>query len=135
MPMIPGLCKSKLPQMGRPLRTQEKDIFKYPLTIFVMGGPGCEKGMQCKNVATNYGFCHEGLGQLLQQEIQGSTQQGWKICDTMLQGLLMPTGIIRDMINDNMLSCPENHSFLIDGFLWKLKQAKESECIVSDPNV
>nr|XP_021561181.1 adenylate kinase isoenzyme 1-like [Neomonachus schauinslandi] len=55
-----------------------------------MGGPGCGKGTQCKNMATKYGFCHVGLGQLLRQEAQRSTQQGWKIHDIMLQGLLVP---------------------------------------------
>ncbi|XP_025772183.1 adenylate kinase isoenzyme 1-like [Puma concolor] len=56
-----------------------------------MGGPGCGKGTQCKNVATKYGFCHVGLGQLLTQEGQCSTQWGWEARDIMLQGLLVPT--------------------------------------------
>ncbi|XP_077836020.1 adenylate kinase isoenzyme 1 [Macaca mulatta] len=85
-----GLCKSKLPEMGRALRPQEKDILKSPLIIFVMGGPGCGKGTQCKNMVTKYGFCHVGLGQVLRQEAQRSTQQGRQICDIMLQGLLVP---------------------------------------------
>nr|XP_031294075.1 adenylate kinase isoenzyme 1-like [Camelus dromedarius] len=67
------------------------DILKSPLIIFVMGGPGCGKGTQCKNMATKYGFCHVGLGQLLRQETQRGTRRGQKICDLMLQGLLVPT--------------------------------------------
>ncbi|XP_055094249.1 adenylate kinase isoenzyme 1-like isoform X2 [Symphalangus syndactylus] len=63
---------------------------QVPPIIFVMGGPGCGKGTQCKNMVTKYGFCHVGLGQLLRQEAQRSTQRGWQICDIMLQGLLMP---------------------------------------------
>ncbi|XP_072803945.1 adenylate kinase isoenzyme 1 isoform X2 [Vicugna pacos] len=111
-----GLCKSKLSQMGRPLRPQEKDILKSPLIIFVMGGPGCGKGTQCKNMATKNGFCHVGLGQLLRQEAQRGTRRGQKIRYLMLQGLLVPTGVILDMISDHMLSCPESRGFLIDGF-------------------
>nr|XP_044609184.1 adenylate kinase isoenzyme 1 isoform X2 [Equus asinus] len=131
-----GLCRSKLPQMGRPLRPQEKDILKSPLIIFVMGGPGCGKGTQCKNMATKYGFCHVGLGQLLRQEAQCSSWRGRKIRDIMLQGLLVPTGVILDMISDNMLSCPESRGFLIDGFPRELKQAKEFERIVGRaPNI
>ncbi|XP_041616551.1 adenylate kinase isoenzyme 1-like [Vulpes lagopus] len=56
-----------------------------------MGGPGCGKGTQCKNMATKYGFRHVGLGQLLRQEARRSTQRGRKIYDIMLQGLLVPT--------------------------------------------
>ncbi|XP_024899296.1 adenylate kinase isoenzyme 1-like [Pteropus alecto] len=57
----------------------------------MMGGPGCSKETQCKNMATKYGFCLVGLGQLLWQEAQSSTRQGWAIQDIMLQGLLVPT--------------------------------------------
>eukprot|EP00069_Balaena_mysticetus_P010791 bmy_06918T0 len=99
-----------------------------------MGGPGCGKETQCKNMATKYGFCHVGLGQLLWQEAQQGTRRGQKIHDIMLQGLLVPTGVILDMISDHMLSCPDSRGFLIDGFPRELRQAKEFEHIVSDPN-
>uniref|UniRef100_A0A8C0L4D9 Adenylate kinase isoenzyme 1 n=1 Tax=Canis lupus dingo TaxID=286419 RepID=A0A8C0L4D9_CANLU len=122
-----GLCKSKLPEVGRPLRPQEKDILKSPLIIFVMGGPGCGKGTQCKNMATKYGFRHVGLGQLLRQEARRSTQRGRKIYDIMLQGLLVPT--VRAHRHR------ESRGFLIDGFPRGLKQAKEFERLVSDPRV
>lgn len=56
-----------------------------------MGGPGRSKGTQCKNMATKYGFCLMGLGQLLQQEAHSSPQQGWAIQDIVLPGLLVPT--------------------------------------------
>nr|XP_040146529.1 adenylate kinase isoenzyme 1-like isoform X3 [Ictidomys tridecemlineatus] len=125
-----GLYKSKLPQMARPLRPQEKDILKSSLIIFVVGGPGCGKETQCKNMATKYGFCHVGLGQLLRQEAQKSTHRGRQIRDMMLQGLLVPSGLILDMISKNMLSHPESRGFLIDGFPQELKQAKEFERIV-----
>nr|XP_040146531.1 adenylate kinase isoenzyme 1-like isoform X5 [Ictidomys tridecemlineatus] len=124
-----GLYKSKLPQMARPLRPQEKDILKSSLIIFVVGGPGCGKETQCKNMATKYGFCHVGLGQLLRQEAQKSTHRGRQIRDMMLQGLLVPSGLILDMISKNMLSHPESRGFLIDGFPQELKQAKEFERI------
>ncbi|XP_022262858.1 adenylate kinase isoenzyme 1-like isoform X5 [Canis lupus baileyi] len=100
-----------------------------------MGGPGCGKGTQCKNMATKYGFRHVGLGQLLRQEARRSTQRGRKIYDIMLQGLLVPTGIILDLISSTMLSHPESRGFLIDGFPRGLKQAKEFERLVSDPRV
>ncbi|XP_042552954.1 adenylate kinase isoenzyme 1-like [Dipodomys spectabilis] len=94
-----GLCTSKLPHMGRPLKPQEKDILKSPLIIFVVGGPGCGKGTQCKNMAIKYGFSHVGLGQLLRQEAQKSTQQGRQIRDIMMKGLLVPTvGRAPDMV-------------------------------------
>ncbi|XP_012878124.1 PREDICTED: adenylate kinase isoenzyme 1 [Dipodomys ordii] len=106
------------------------DILKSPLIIFVVGGPGCGKGTQCKNMAIKYGFSHVGLGQLLRQEAQKSTQQGRQIRDIMMKGLLVPTGFILDMVSDNMLSQPQSRGFLIDGFPRELMQAKEFERIV-----
>ncbi|XP_029421348.1 adenylate kinase isoenzyme 1-like [Nannospalax galili] len=106
---------------------------KSPLIIFVVGGPGCGKGTRCRNMATKYGFCHVGLGQLLWQEAQRSTQRGWQIRDIMRQGLLVPTDLILDMVSNNLLSCPETRGFLIDGFPRELEQAKEFEQIVSAP--
>ncbi|XP_012617132.1 uncharacterized protein LOC105869668 isoform X3 [Microcebus murinus] len=94
-----------------------------------MGGPGCGKGTQCKYMATKYGLCHVGLGQLLRQEAQRGTQRGRQIHDLMRQGLLVPTGIVLDMVSDNMLSHPESRGFLIDGFPRELKQAQEFERI------
>ncbi|CAO2641030.1 Adenylate kinase isoenzyme 1 [Lemmus lemmus] len=128
-----GLCESTLPQKGRTLRPQEKDVLKSLLIVFVVGGPGCGKGTQCRNMATKYGFCHVGLGQLLREEAQRSTKRGRKIRDIMQQGLLVPTGLILDMVSDSLLSHPESSGFLIDGFPRKLEQAKEFERIVSVP--
>ncbi|XP_028612983.1 adenylate kinase isoenzyme 1-like [Grammomys surdaster] len=86
-----GLCESTLPQVGRALRPQEKDILRYPLIIFVVGGPGCGKGTQCRNMAMKYGLNHVELGQLLREEAQRNTQRGRQIRDIMQQGLLVPT--------------------------------------------
>ncbi|KAM6167791.1 adenylate kinase isoenzyme 1-like [Erethizon dorsatum] len=125
-----GLCKSKLPQMGRPLRPQEKDTLKSSLIIFVLGGPGCGKGTQCRNMATKYSLYHVGLGQLLRQEAQRSTRRGRQIRDLMLQGLLVPTGLVLDMVSEKMLPHASSRGFLIDGFPRELTQAKEFERIV-----
>uniref|UniRef100_A0A8C9CTL3 Nucleoside-diphosphate kinase n=1 Tax=Phocoena sinus TaxID=42100 RepID=A0A8C9CTL3_PHOSS len=109
------------------------DILKSSLIIFVMGGPGCGKETKCKNMATKYGFCHVGLGQLLWQKAQQGTRRGQKIHDVMLQGLLVPT--VRDP-SDHMLSCPDSRGFLIDGFPRELRQAKEFEHIAGQaPNL
>nr|XP_044991060.1 adenylate kinase isoenzyme 1 isoform X1 [Jaculus jaculus] len=131
-----GLCTSTLPHMGRSLRPQEKDILRSPLIIFVVGGPGCGKGTQCKNMAIKYGFYHVGLGHLLRQEAQKSTQRSLQIRDIIGQGLLVPTGLILDMISDIMLSHPKSPGFLIDGFPREVGQAKEFERIVGRaPNI
>ncbi|XP_051827722.1 adenylate kinase isoenzyme 1-like isoform X1 [Antechinus flavipes] len=131
-----GRCHSKLPQVGKPLRPQQKDLLKSYRIIFVMGGPGCGKGTQCENMAAKYGFCHVGLGELLREEANQATVRGQLIRDIMLKGLLVPTGVILDMVSDNMLSRPNSKGFLIDGFPRELSQAKEFERIVGrSPNI
>uniref|UniRef100_A0A8C2LJU0 Predicted gene, 17949 n=1 Tax=Cricetulus griseus TaxID=10029 RepID=A0A8C2LJU0_CRIGR len=127
-------CACPLPPSGGCLRNY--NVLKSPLIIFVVGGPGCGKGTQCRNMATKYGFCHVGLGQLLREEAQRCTRRGQQIRDIMQQGLLVPTGLILDMVSDNMLAHPESRGFLIDGFPRELEQAKEFERIVGRaPNI
>lgn len=48
-------------------------------------------------MATKYGFCHVGLGQMLREEAQRSTKRGRKIRDIMQQGLLVPTVRVQGM--------------------------------------
>ncbi|XP_056676972.1 adenylate kinase isoenzyme 1 [Monodelphis domestica] len=113
-----------------------KDLLKSHRIIFVIGGPGCGKGTQCENMAAKYGFCHVGLGELLRKEANQATVRGQQIRDIMLKGLLVPTGVILDMVSDNMLSRPESKGFLIDGFPRELSQAQEFERIMGrSPNI
>ena len=63
----------------------------------MVGGPGCGKGTQCRNMATKYGLCHVGRGQMLREEAQRSTKRGRKIRDIMQQGLLVPTVRVQGM--------------------------------------
>uniref|UniRef100_A0A5F8GE42 Adenylate kinase isoenzyme 1 n=1 Tax=Monodelphis domestica TaxID=13616 RepID=A0A5F8GE42_MONDO len=112
------------------------DLLKSHRIIFVIGGPGCGKGTQCENMAAKYGFCHVGLGELLRKEANQATVRGQQIRDIMLKGLLVPTGVILDMVSDNMLSRPESKGFLIDGFPRELSQAQEFERIMGrSPNI
>uniref|UniRef100_A0A7N4PZK3 Nucleoside-diphosphate kinase n=1 Tax=Sarcophilus harrisii TaxID=9305 RepID=A0A7N4PZK3_SARHA len=123
-------------QASLPSSSRSPDLLKSYRIIFVMGGPGCGKGTQCENMAAKYGFCHVGLGELLREEANQATVRGQLIRDIMLKGLLVPTGVILDMVSDNMLSRPESKGFLIDGFPRELSQAKEFERIVGrSPNI
>ncbi|KAM9102335.1 adenylate kinase isoenzyme 1-like isoform 1-T2 [Sarcophilus harrisii] len=117
-------------QASLPSSSRSPDLLKSYRIIFVMGGPGCGKGTQCENMAAKYGFCHVGLGELLREEANQATVRGQLIRDIMLKGLLVPTGVILDMVSDNMLSRPESKGFLIDGFPRELSQAKEFERII-----
>lgn len=89
--MVPARWPLQAPTPLPPSCLGTADILKSSLIIFVMGGPGCGKETQCKNMANKYGFCHMGLGQLLWQKAQQGTRQGPKIHDVMLKGLLVPT--------------------------------------------
>lgn len=57
-----------------------QDIF--PLDHLCDWQPRLGKRDACQNMATKCGFCLVGLGQLLSQDAQSSTQQDQKIHDT-----------------------------------------------------
>ena len=41
-----------------------------PYVIFVIGGPGCGKGTQCKRIIQNFGYVSFSTGDLLRKYVE-----------------------------------------------------------------
>uniref|UniRef100_A0A8C3TDD4 Nucleoside-diphosphate kinase n=1 Tax=Chelydra serpentina TaxID=8475 RepID=A0A8C3TDD4_CHESE len=108
---------------------------KSQVIIFVIGGPGSGKGTQCERLAAKYQFQHLGMGNLLRAEAGQPTGQGRQIKDIMLKGVLVPSGFILDLLNDNLLKREEAKGFLVNGFPRELNQAKAFERVGRPPNI
>ncbi|XP_053154589.1 adenylate kinase isoenzyme 1-like isoform X7 [Hemicordylus capensis] len=67
------------------------DKLQAPIIIFMVGGPGCGKGVQCARLADKYNFYHVAIGDLLREEASRATSKGKVIKDIMLKGALVPT--------------------------------------------
>ncbi|KAJ3038851.1 hypothetical protein HDV00_000257 [Rhizophlyctis rosea] len=58
----------------------------HPNIIFVLGGPGCGKGTQCKRLATEFPLNHLSTGDLLRAEVEQGTQYGKLVERAMQEG-------------------------------------------------
>ncbi|KAG6799505.1 adenylate kinase 1 [Apis mellifera caucasica] len=94
--------------------------------VWIIGGPGCGKGTQCKRIIEKYGFYHISSGDLLREEVARGSPQGTFLQETMSKGLFVSTDIVLDLIKERMQKVKQekmtNTGFLIDGYPRELGQ-------------
>lgn len=59
--------------------------------IWIIGGPGCGKGTQCKRIIEKYGFYHISSGDLLREEVAHGSPRDAFLQETMSKGLFVST--------------------------------------------
>lgn len=59
--------------------------------IWIIGGPGCGKGTQCKRIIEKYGFYHISSGDLLREEVARGSARDAFLQETMSKGLFVST--------------------------------------------
>ncbi|GBG58832.1 hypothetical protein CBR_g232 [Chara braunii] len=100
--------------------------------IFVLGGPGSGKGMQCSNVKKVFKFVHLSVGDLLRDEVRKGTPTGLSVDKTMKEGELVPTDVALHLLQTAMERSSAKR-FLIDGFPRTLDQAHLYEARIGLP--
>ncbi|XP_038267907.2 adenylate kinase isoenzyme 5 [Dermochelys coriacea] len=104
--------------------------------IFVVGGPGSGKEIQCEQLAQKYGFTHLSTGDLLRHELTSSSERSKLIKDSMECGELVPGDIVLALLKEAMIaSLGDTKGFLIDGYPRDLKQGEEFECKIGEPKL
>ncbi|XP_072925760.1 adenylate kinase isoenzyme 1-like [Hemitrygon akajei] len=115
-------------------------ILLSPRSLFLelaeLGGPGSGKGRQCVKMREKYGFTHLSTGALLQNEANGKTKRGKKVKKIMVEGGLVPLGIMLDVLKDAMLqNLNETKGFRIDGYPQTLEQAEIFDESITPPSI
>ncbi|KAL5109317.1 adenylate kinase [Taenia crassiceps] len=96
--------------------------------IFVLGGPGSGKGVQCEKIVAKYGFNHISSGDLLRDEVQSGSPRGKELQAIMEKGELVSLEIVLALIKDAMLKLIDKSPyFLIDGYPRELEQGTRFE--------
>ncbi|XP_069508991.1 adenylate kinase isoenzyme 1-like isoform X4 [Ambystoma mexicanum] len=104
----PVTVRSRLPPQEK-LKTQK--------IIFLIGGPGAGKDIQCERLVAKYGFTHMCMGDLLRVEASFPTSRGRQIRDIMQRGDIVPLDIVMTVLKDALLTKAESAcGFLVDGF-------------------
>lgn len=124
--------------------TPEYDASKV-VVVFVLGGPGADKGTHCAHLVRDYGFVHLSAGDLLRAEqARPGSQYGQMIAEYIKEGKIVPMEVTISLLRNAIQSAIEEHDqstsegwgngkgrFLIDGFPRKLDQSykfEESVC-------
>ena len=86
-----------------------------PNVIFVIGGPGCGKGTQCKRIVQNFGYVSFSSGDLLRKYVEEKKEGFEDIAKKMQEGALISSDIVIKVLKSYIINS-ENKKILLDGY-------------------
>jgi adenylate kinase len=92
--------------------------------IILFGPPGSGKGTQSESLIAKYGLKHLSTGDLLRNEIAGTSPLGMAAKSFMDKGQLVPDEVVIEMISSALDNNPQANGFLFDGFPRTTAQAE-----------
>ena len=93
------------------------------LNVILIGPQGSGKGTQAQLIAKEYGLKHIEMGSMIRRRAQLHDKKA-EIIDHLInkKGILLPDGIVLDMLYDEMEEQKRKKGFLFDGFPRTIKQ-------------
>lgn len=108
---------------------------KKPKVIFMMGGPGSGKALQCERMEERFGLRRVTLGDLLCNELQSHSDRGRHLRDVLERGEPLPEDTLMELLCDAVgSSARQGKGLVISGFPRDLRQAEEYEAKMGDPS-
>ena len=86
-----------------------------PNIVFVIGGPGCGKGTQCKRIIKNFGYTSFSSGDLLRKYVEEKKEGYEEIHKKMQEGALISSDTVMKVLKSYILNSP-NKKILLDGY-------------------
>ncbi|KAK5889401.1 hypothetical protein CesoFtcFv8_015409 [Champsocephalus esox] len=108
---------------------------KKPKVIFMMGGPGSGKSLQCERMEERFGLRHVALGDLLCNELQSHGDRGRQLRDILERGEMLPEDTLLELLCDAVsASVRQGKGIVICGFLRDLRRAEEYQAKMGEPD-
>uniref|UniRef100_A0A8D0CM11 Adenylate kinase 5 n=1 Tax=Sander lucioperca TaxID=283035 RepID=A0A8D0CM11_SANLU len=108
---------------------------KKPKVIFMMGGPGSGKSLQCERMEERCGLRRIALGDLLCNELQSHGDRGRQLRDLLESGELLPEDILLELLCDAVAaSVRQGRGLVICGFPRDPRRAEEYEAKMGEPS-
>ncbi|KAM6989887.1 adenylate kinase isoenzyme 5 [Tautogolabrus adspersus] len=108
---------------------------KKPKVIFVMGGPGSGKSLQCERIEERFGLRRVTLGDLLCTELQSHSDRGRHLRDVLERGEQLPEDTMLELLCDAVASSVrQGKGLVISGFPRDLSCAEEYEAKMGEPS-
>jgi adenylate kinase len=92
--------------------------------LIFLGPPAAGKGTQARRLAAKYGIPHISTGDILRAAIKGGTYLGREAKRYMDCGLLVPDGVMIDIIRERLQQSDCARGFILDGFPRTILQAE-----------
>uniref|UniRef100_A0A3B3DYE3 Adenylate kinase isoenzyme 5 n=1 Tax=Oryzias melastigma TaxID=30732 RepID=A0A3B3DYE3_ORYME len=110
---------------------------RKPKVIFMMGGPGSGKTLQCERMEERFGLRRVALGDLLCSELQSHNERGRHLLDILERGEKLPevsVALLELLCDAVASSVRQGKGLVVSGFPRDLKQAQEYDAKMGDPS-
>lgn len=94
------------------------------MPIVLLGSPGSGKGTQGARIARHFAIPHISTGEMLRDHVRRNTIIGHCVKETLDNGLLVPDGLVTDLIAWRLREADCDNGYLFDGFPRTLDQAQ-----------
>ena len=95
--------------------SNKPSIGEKPRIVFVIGGPGCGKGTQCKRIVQNFKYVSFSTGDLLRQYVKDKKDGYEDIDNQMKEGKLISSATLMKVLKEYVMSST-NKKILVDGY-------------------
>ena len=95
--------------------SNESLVGEKPRIVFVIGGPGCGKGTQCKRIVQNFKYVSFSTGDLLRQYVKDKKDGYEDIDNQMKEGKLISSATLMKVLKEYVMSST-NKKILVDGY-------------------
>ena len=91
-------------------------LFRRPIYVTLMGGPGAGKGTVAQTLAPELGLAHLSTGALMRREVEKKTPLGQSIEKIMKAGKLVPDEIVFKLLEQELERPANWRGAILDGF-------------------
>ena len=95
--------------------SNESLVGEKPRIVFVIGGPGCGKGTQCKRIVQNFKYVSFSTGDLLRQYVKDKKDGYEDIDNQMKEGKLISSSTLMKVLKEYIMDS-RNKKILVDGY-------------------
>jgi adenylate kinase len=94
------------------------------LPVVLIGSPGSGKGTQGKPLSGHFAIPHISTGDILRDHVQRRTLIGIAVKETLGKGLLVPDGLMEDLLVSRLKQADCDNGYILDGFPRTIWQAE-----------
>jgi adenylate kinase len=97
----------------------------------IFGPPGAGKGTYASRLQSRLCVDVIAMGDIFREKLKEDSELGKKVKGYVEKGLLVPDGIVNEVLKQRLNAIPKDRGFILDGYPRTLEQAKNLEKITT----